>query len=84
MRKSDEDAEEFEASEDRFTSQDGMWYFKSREGLKGPFGSRLDAEEMLSGYIATMEYLEEHQVPDQFDPTDVTVMRLDEEVQTTR
>lgn len=77
MRKGDGETHDFRSSGDRLVRQDGVWFFESREGLKGPYLSRLDAEEMLSSYVETMEYLEERRVPSRFDPTDVTIIRFD-------
>jgi len=80
VRKGDGDARDFHASrENRLQHHDGVWFFRSREGLKGPYPSRRDAEQTLATYIETMEYLEDQPAPDNFDPTDVTIIRLDDE-----
>jgi hypothetical protein len=78
VRKGDNEAQDFPSSDNRLIRRDGVWFFESREGRKGPYLSRLDAQEMLSSYVETMEYLEERRVPSQFDPTDVTIIRFDQ------
>jgi Domain of unknown function (DUF6316) len=42
-------------SESRLFSEQGEWYFETRErGIEGPYGSRLEAERMLESYVMVM------------------------------
>jgi hypothetical protein len=79
VRKGDGESAGFESSEDRIFRKDGVWFFDTREGPKGPYLSRSDAEKVLSNYAETMEYLDDHRVPSRFDRTDVTIIRFDDE-----
>ena len=78
MRKGDASPQNFDSSENRLVREDGLWSFQSREGMKGPYLSKLDAEKALSNYAETMEYLEDKRVPRQFDRKDVTVIMFDQ------
>lgn len=49
----------FGSSDDRIAVRDGLWFFTSREGEKGPYESRLEAERALNSYVELMEILEE-------------------------
>lgn len=48
----------FGSSEDRIVTKDGLWFFSSREGEKGPYLSRADTERALTSYVELMDFLE--------------------------
>ena len=81
MRKGDASTHNFDSLENRLVCEDGLWSFQSREGMKGPYLSRPDAEKAMSSYVETMEYLEDQRVPHQFDPNDVTVIMFDQKLE---
>ena len=39
----------------------GQWYFRTREGDRGPFDTREAAVLELMSYVDTMEFVEEHE-----------------------
>ena len=81
VRKGDAGTRNFDSSESRLVREDGLWSFQSREGVKGPYLSRLDAEKAISNYAETMEYLDDRRVPPQFNSKDVTVIMFDQRLE---
>lgn len=54
-RKSDLSAKQYHQTQ-RFYSEDGLWYFKTREGSHiGPFRYLSEAEKMLERFLADVE-----------------------------
>ncbi len=74
MRKTDEKNKVHYRTKDRFFCQDGWWYFQTREGNRGPFGSREEAETELKLYADTMEFINDNEssLPSGADWTNVT------------
>ncbi len=61
MRKSDEtQAKHYFRVGDRFFRIDEKWFYTTREGDEGPFGSREQAEAHLRTFVAMQQLTEEH------------------------
>ena len=62
MRQNDEKSNirHFRAA-DRIFTQDGRWWFSTREGEEGPFASRERAETALQRYVAAIDVMEKFQ-----------------------
>ena len=58
MRKTDDTPTEYLRRPDRIECVEGCWYVRTREGRRGPFGSRRAAEAERALYVDTMSYLE--------------------------
>lgn len=54
----------FERAADRIVRKDYLWFVKCREGSRGPYLSRQDAETQLSRHIDKMERLEARRASD--------------------
>lgn len=59
MRRTDVIKKEHFRSSDRFFRQNGQWYFQTRGGDRGPFGTREEAELDLKRYVDTMEFIDD-------------------------
>lgn len=79
MRKSDTIDKPYRRAPDRIVCEDERWYVRTREGLRGPFGSRRVAEAEARLFVETMAYLESvEELPAGVDPGDVTVVNMDQ------
>ena len=80
MRKTDQSYREFERAADRVFCEDSRWYVRTREGLRGPFGSRRAAEAEAALFVDTMTYLERAgaTLPADVNGGDVTVVNIDQ------
>lgn len=57
-RTTDGEQSKFFFKMNRFVSQNGEWFYMTREGSeRGPFGSRGDAEGDLATYIRHMNHM---------------------------
>lgn len=79
MRKSDETKKIYRRSRDRVVLEQGAWFVRTREGLRGPFQSKAAAEREADSYADTMDYLKHHQatVAPDLDLSDVEIIDLD-------
>jgi len=63
-RQSDLDhSRDYERSEHRVLSRDGLWFFSSREGEMGPFETQGEAQEQLDAYVMLIDLKEENERP---------------------
>ena len=74
MRKSDEKNKVHPRTKDRLFCLDKRWYFLTREGNRGPFDSRKEAETELKLYADAMEFINDNEssLPSGADWTNVT------------
>jgi hypothetical protein len=80
MRKTDvETGVEYYRNADRVTQQDRLWYFASREGVRGPFLSSQMAQFQLKRYVDIMEFVNDNEsaLPDDFSWEDVTFIDIE-------
>ena len=73
------DGKPHDTSSDCFFRQDDQWFFQTREGARGPFKTREDAERELRRFIDTIEFVEknEQHFPAGIDLKNVTIVDLD-------
>lgn len=78
MRKSDEVPGTFDRRDERLFRDLGKWFYHIRDGLRGPFNNRRDAQEDLQRFVVTRNYMESYpnRVPDDLDIDDVTHIEL--------
>lgn len=78
MRKTDQSPTHVPRVEDRVFNEDDRWFVRTREGMRGPFGSRRAAEAEAELFVDTVKYLEQNQrtVPPGVDPDDITCVQL--------
>ena len=78
MRKTDKSPVELERRKERLFREKGKWYYHIRDGLRGPFGNRREAQEDLQRFTVTKSYMEANpaSVPDDLDIDDVTHIEL--------
>jgi len=48
----------FGSSGERVMTKDGLWFFNSREGEKGPYLSQREVERALTSYVELMDLLD--------------------------
>jgi hypothetical protein len=79
MRKDDQSPDESARSTDRIFNEDERWFVRTREGRRGPFGSRRAAEAEAALFVDTVQYLEQNRpsVPPDVDQDDITVVDMD-------
>lgn len=78
MRKSDKFQKRHARTEDRITCDDERWFVRTREGRRGPFRSRREAQAEARLFVDTMMYLnDDPALPDHIDRDDVTVVNMD-------
>lgn len=79
MRKTDQSPSSSVRSTDRIFSEDDRWFVRTREGMRGPFGSRRAAEAEAELFVDTVKYLQQNHpsVPPDVDSDDITVIDLD-------
>ena len=75
MRKTDQAPSSSVRSRDRIFSDDDRWFVRTREGMRGPFGSRRAAEAEAEMFVDTVKYLQQSQPSVPAD--DSTRFRLD-------
>lgn len=65
-------------SSDRVVIEDGEWFLRTREGLRGPFSSRVQAEQETAAYVETMEFLERNRevLPGDVNQNDIEIVNL--------
>ncbi len=78
MRKTDLTPTHPPRSLERVFLEDDRWFVRTREGLRGPFGSRRAAEAEAALFVETLQYLEQHRpaLPPGGNQTDVTVVHM--------
>ena len=78
MRKSDSENRTFDRRSGRIIHEEWQWFYRTREGQRGPFDSRNEAIADLDRYVDTMAFIDEHpdSVPEDLDLEDVTVIDL--------
>jgi hypothetical protein len=57
----------------------GEWFYRTREGKRGPFSSEMALRADMLAFIGTMEFLDEKggELPHEIDPDDVTYIDLE-------
>jgi len=79
MRKTDQSIRDHQRTLDRVFCEESRWYVRTREGLRGPFGSRRAAEAEAELFVDTMAYLERAaELPSGVDGADVTVVNMEQ------
>jgi len=72
MRKSDKIQKRYARAEDRIMCEDERWFVRTREGRRGPFRSRREAQAEARLFVDTMMYLnDDPALPDHIDRDDV-------------
>ena len=79
MRKTDQNPSSSVRSPDRVFNEDDRWFVRTREGMRGPFGSRRAAEAEAELFVDTVKFLQQNQpaVSRDVDPDDLRVIDLD-------
>ncbi len=77
MRKTDQSSGEFQRVPERIYCDDERWYVRTREGMRGPFGSRRAAAAEAALFVDTMAYLERLRTPDHVDRDGATIVKTD-------
>ena len=79
MRKSDTSSQKSKRGQSRVFSEGGEWFYRTREGHRGPFVSELALRSDLNSYISTMEFVEDNAgcIPSDVDFEDVTVVEIE-------
>lgn len=77
MRKTDRQGRPHARSADRIVTRDERWFVRTREGLRGPFRSRREAQAEMRLFVDTMVYLSDETLPEHIDRDDVTVVNMD-------
>jgi hypothetical protein len=78
MRKTDKTQKRYSRGQDRIICEGERWFVRTREGKRGPFRSRREAQAEARLYVDTMAYLSDDPVlPDHVDRDDVTVVNMD-------
>jgi hypothetical protein len=60
MRKTDLAPSDDARAIDRVFSEDERWFVRTREGMRGPFGSRRAAEAEADLFVDTVRFLEQN------------------------
>ena len=60
MRKTDRAPSDDMRATDRIFSEDERWFVRTREGMRGPFGSRRAAEAEADLFVDTVKFLEQN------------------------
>lgn len=57
----------------------GEWFYRTREGKRGPFSSEMEMRADMLAFIGTMEFLDEKgsELPHEVDPDDVTYIDME-------
>jgi hypothetical protein len=78
MRKTDKTQKRYARGQDRIICEGEHWFVRTREGKRGPFRSRREAQAEARLYVDTMVYLNGDPVlPEGVDRDDVTVVNMD-------
>ena len=79
MRKNDPANQSYDRTAERIYSQDNEWFLRTREGIRGPFRNRREAEAELALYADTMRFLDDNRraMPGDLDLNDITVVNFD-------
>lgn len=78
MRRTDDTFTDYPRKPDRIECEDDRWYVRTREGRRGPFGSRRAVEAEAALFVDTMAYLQQAQaLPPNLDCADVEVVNID-------
>ena len=79
MRKSDQTPQHFKRVTKRVFRKGSLWYYNTREGLRGPFNTEIELRMDLRSYIGTMEFIEDNaaDLPEDLDCNDVTLVHID-------
>jgi len=78
MRNTDHTPSSSVRSTDRIFNEDDRWFVRTREGRRGPFGSRRAAEAEAELFVDTVKFLQQNHpaMRRDVDPDDVTVVDL--------
>lgn len=74
MRRTDHASHDDRRSAERIFREDDRWFVRTREGMRGPFGSRRAAAAEADLFVDTVKYLEQHHRD--LDPGDITVVDM--------
>ena len=79
MRKTDLKNLTHRRSGQRVIRHNGEWYYRTREGRRGPFKTEAALRADLLAFVGTMEYIQENpsHLPGGIDSADVTVIDID-------
>jgi len=78
MRKTDQNNKTHVRRERRVVHEQWQWFYRTREGNRGPFDTRQAAVVNLNSYVDTMSFIENNpdSVPESLDLDDVTLIEL--------
>ncbi|MGD8417950.1 MAG: DUF6316 family protein [Pseudomonadales bacterium] len=77
MRRSDDVPSEFERRDERLFRDRGKWFYHIRDGLRGPFANRQEAQDDMQRFVVTRSYMETHpNAPKDLNIDDVTHIEL--------
>jgi len=79
MRRADSQDLSHQRRGQRIYCVDGEWFYRTREGRRGPFVSETALRADMLSFVGTMEYLDENgvELPGNVDQGDVTCIDLD-------
>jgi len=79
MRKSDEEIESQKRKGDRILRKGDKWFYRTREGLRGPFVSETQMRADMLAFVGTMEFIEENvaDLPGHVDHEDITFVEME-------
>ena len=79
MRKSDTENLVEQRRGKRIYCLSGEWFYRTREGKRGPFSSEMELRADMLSFIGTMAFLDENgdDLPGELDQSDVTFVELE-------
>ena len=79
MRRADTEDRIGERRGKRIYCVSGEWFYRTREGKRGPFASEMALRADMLSFIGTMEFLDENSsdLPGNVDAADVTFVEIE-------
>lgn len=79
MRKSDSNSESKLRKGERVLRKGDKWFYRTREGLRGPFESEVQMHADMMSFVGTMEFIEDNaaELPGHIDHEDVTFVEME-------
>ena len=79
MRRSDDENKAEQRRGKRIYCLGGEWFYRTREGKRGPFGSEMELRADMLSFIGTMEFLDENSgdLPGNVDAEDITFVEIE-------
>ena len=79
MRRSDQQDVSHQRRGKRVYCLGGEWFYRAREGKRGPFASEMEMRADMLAFIGTMAFLDEKgdELPADVDQDDVTYIELE-------